>query len=353
MTRETLNVAQTPTASDPSSGARGRDGSRRFLFWLPWVLLIATIAVAASSSYFAYVGATVLITAILATTLNLSLGFAGLMSLGQMAFYGIGAYATAILTQRAQWPYLLSLVAGVLIAAVIAMAFGYVAIKFTRGLVFGIVSFAMAEVVMLIAQVWFDVTGGPAGMIVSFVPEFAGWRWDTPQTYLWLLGAVYALCLIGQTLLARSGLGLRLLAVRDDSYLAESLGARTFPLKLGLFTVGAMIAALTGGIAAPFLGVLTPNIMAVTALVSLLGIVYVGGIGSVWGPVVGTMIFVLPPILFSISAHIVNVVLGAIIVVIALFLPRGLFGRWRPEKWLRVSDLIVPRRVKQHDRSAQ
>lgn len=295
-----------------------------------------------SNEYLAYVGSLVLITAALGVALNVALGLVGLFSLAHLAFYGVGAYVTVVLVGQYGLNYWLALFAGVVAASVLAVLVGLPSIRFTRGLFFALVTFAFSEIVRLITTTWYDVTGGPVGLRFPFQIPLGPWTVNDAHEYLLLFGALVLLMLWGFSAASRRAVGQRLLAIREDPYLAQAVGINVYGYQLAAFAVSAALAGLIGGLVAPFRSVVTPELMNVHALVVLIGVVVVGGMATTWGPLVGAAIFVLLPEFLRGFGHIGSVILGVLIVLVALFAPWGLLGRWRPEKRLTAQRLVAP-----------
>ncbi len=314
--------------------------------WPGWLALFIVLVLVAQwlSDYHAFVTALVLIAAVQAVSVNLCLGYVGLLSFAQLAFFGVGSYAAVILVDRFGLPFPVAITVAVVGVALLAAVFGLIAIRYTAGLFFALVTFALSEIIRLIATTWYDFTGGPVGLIVAFQPEIFGFDYATSANSMILFGFVLVAALAATATMLRRPLGQRLLAIREDPYLAEAIGIPTLLYQVSIFAASAALAALIGALSAPFTQVITPSLMNISALIPLIGMVVVGGKGTVLGPVLGAVIFTLPPILISSLGNWNGILLGAIVIAVALYLPDGLLSRWRPERTFSPDAMIPGRR---------
>jgi branched-chain amino acid transport system permease protein len=329
------------TAPRTDAGIAGRAG-RLLGRWPGWVLLLLALIVTSRllSDYNAYVVALVLIAAIQAASMNLSLGFAGLLSFAQLAFFAIGAYGVVVLVDKHGFAFPLAILIMVVVVAVMAAVFGFIAIRFTSGLFLALVTFALSEVVRLVATTWYDVTGGPIGLIVTFKPTLFGYDYSSTANSMVVFSVVLVLTLGVTSAIVRRPLGQRLLAIREDEFLAEAIGIPVLRYQVAIFAASAALAALIGALSAPFTQVITPSMMNIAALIPLVGMVVVGGKGTVLGPVIGAIIFTLPPVLFTSLGALNGILLGLVVILTTLYMPHGLLSRWRPELTMHPGNLI-------------
>jgi branched-chain amino acid transport system permease protein len=314
--------------------------------WPGWLVLTILLVLVAQqiSDYHAYVTSLVLIAAVQAVSVNLCLGYVGLLSFAQLAFFGIGSYGAVVLVDKYDLPFPLAILISVVGTAVIAAIFGIVAIRYTAGLFFALVTFALSEIIRLIATTWYSITGGPVGLIVGFKPKIFGYDYSSSAHSMIVFGVVLGLVLAGVATMMRRPLGQRFLTIREDPFLAEAIGIPTLLYRVSIFAASAGLAALIGALAAPFTQVITPSMMNINALIPLIGMVVVGGKGTVLGPVLGSVIFTLPPLLLTGLGNWNGILLGVIVCATALYLPNGLLSRFRPERTFGASRMIVRRR---------
>jgi branched-chain amino acid transport system permease protein len=265
---------------------------------------------------------TVMLSALGGLSFNLLGGYAGQVSFGHAAFFGISSYAYALLFTNAALDPLLSMLLAAALSSVICIPLGLILFRL-RGAYFALSMLAFAEISRLAAQEWTSVTNGAAGLLyLAAFPEKA--------TNYWILLAMVAGALIGTWLLVRSKPGAYLLAIREDQDAAEALGIDTVRYKLIAFVVSAFMIGLAGAFYASYFAYLEPNIVfnSVNISLNVLIVTLVGGIGQLSGPVIGAIILVLTNELFVYVFGEGNVLMsGILLILFMLFMPEGLTGR--------------------------
>lgn len=317
-------MPEQPSQSQPAPSAAATSDLRinrtRNLVWLVAVaaltLAVAAIPPAGGSLSFSFY---LMLWITMATGLNIIAGFTGYMPLGYVAFYGIGSFTTAALTAKAGLPVLLTLpVAG---AAGIALSLILAPTLRLRGIYFAIVSLALAIILRLVvANLPQEITGGSFGLILS--------RETQPVSAFYAMLVLMLAALATATWLAQSRLGKALRAIRDDPEAAETLGVNVQAARLKAWMLAALFGALTGSIEAWYTNIVDPQ-TAFEFLVTAKAVIYAiaGGLGTVTGPVVGAIIMVFLDDLIWERFPVFNVfLLGLAIVLLVLFLPRGIVG---------------------------
>ena len=263
------------------------------------------------------------INALMALSLNVTLA-AGMLSLSNAAFAGLGGYAAGILTLHFKMPYAVSLCGGALTAGLVGLVLGLPVLRL-RGVFLAMATLAFGEVVR-IAAVNLDITGGAEGL--TGIPNVT----KTWMIYLALAGAAYFMAV-----LRRSRLGWALVSMREDETAAACLGIHITYYKVVAFTIGAMLAGLAGGMYAHLNYLITPRDFGFFIAVDLLIYNIVGGTRIWYGPILGAaLITALPEILRGVgvtAGPIRMAVNGLILLLVILFLPNGLasiFTRFRP-----------------------
>ena len=264
----------------------------------------------------------------LATAWNIMGGYTGYVSLGHAAFFGFGAYAFGLVLahlgiQAGYEPFLFVPIAGAL-TVVLAVVIGWIALR-TRAATFVIVTIAMMFMIQLLAENLVGLTGGGAGL--SFpVPPWTGDFFDTPFYYAMLVMAVVSLGL--SWWIRRSKFGLSLLAIRDDEDKALAVGVPAHAYKLTAFVISAGLVGMIGAIYGYYVTYIYPQ-FAIDPLVglSLVLMVFLGGLGTLWGPVLGAVI--LEPaqlwLAYTFGASLLYLVFyAAVFLVVILLLPRGI-----------------------------
>lgn len=294
-----------------------------------WLLLVAGVAFPAmvESRYILYLGTLLALNAALATSLNLIIGYTGQFALSHAAFYGVGAYASALLVTRAHLSFWASLPVATVVVALVALLIGYPSLRYTGGVHFALITFAFGELIRLLAANWHDLTGGPQGLRILYSPEPAfGLDFSSYRGAYVLAVAALVLSLLVVAVTRRSRLGRALVAVREDEVLAGSLGIDITRYKIVAFVVSSALAGLAGVVYAPFMGFISPELLNAGESVSMVGMLIVGGIGTLSGPVIGTLVFMALPEMLRVTKFYRLIILGVVIVLAVLFMPDGIAG---------------------------
>jgi branched-chain amino acid transport system permease protein len=264
----------------------------------------------------------------LATAWNIMGGYTGYISLGHAAFFGFGAYAFGLVLahlgiQGGYEPFLFVPVAGAL-TVVLALGIGWVSLR-TRAATFVIVTIAMMFMVQLLAENLVGLTGGGAGL--SFpVPPWSGDFYNTPFYYSMLVMALVALAI--SWWIRRSKFGLGLLAIRDDEDKALAVGVPAHAYKLIAFIVSAALVGMIGALYGYYVTYIYPQ-FAIDPLVglSMVLMAFLGGLGTLWGPVIGAVILEYIQLNFAYNfgaGQLYLVFYAAVFLVVILLMPRGI-----------------------------
>jgi branched-chain amino acid transport system permease protein len=267
--------------------------------------------------------------------LSLVMGFAGQVSLGQAAFYAIGAYVSGVLTASYGWNGWLSVAAAVLAGALSAFLVGLPVFRLS-GLLLAMATLGFGIIVYYVLVNWSAVTGGPSGLTGIPPLRVGGFRFDTDARMLWLAwGCLLAvLGLAGNVVDSRIGLALR--ALHGSPAAAEAAGVATTRLKLGVFAAAGATTALAGALYAHYLTFINPSPFGFAFSVELVVMVVLGGTASLWGGVLGAAVVVLLaegirallPLLSAshAAAEYEIVVFGLVLMTFMILLPGGLAG---------------------------
>ena len=287
--------------------------------------------------------------AILTVSLNLVVGYTGLLAVGHIGFFGIGAYAMAILTSNAPyeqlrteaiptlgWPFFAALPVSLIAAGVIALVVGIVFNRF-RDDIFVLASFGFAVISYNVFLNWRGVTRGAFGIHEIPRPSIGGWVLDGEIAFLALVLTFTGLVVALAWFLVNSSFGRVLTAIREDEQATEVFGYRVTQYKLAIWVISAMMTGLAGGLFASWTSFVDPNSFTLLESMLLVAIVILGGPATIWGSLLGAMAFVLLeegmrflPFLPSESiGQVRQAVLGILLVVIMLYRPQGLVGKYR------------------------
>ncbi len=272
---------------------------------------------------------------ILSFSLNLVVGYAGLLSLCHAVFYGIGAYTTTLLIMKAGFTFMPAIIASMFITGAVAMLVGIPALKF-RGDSFVLVTLGLQLIVFTILYNWTGLTRGPYGIPGIPRPLIAGHEVAGLKEYLVLVTAFAVLMMTVLFIIYRSPFGLALKALRDDEMAAEGLGKSPFHLFLVAFVTAGMTASVAGGLYATYVTYIDPTSFTLDESIFLLVILLVGGAGNAAGPFVGTVFMVLLPEALrflglpdTIAPNARQIIYGLILVGLMFLRPQGIAGKYK------------------------
>jgi branched-chain amino acid transport system permease protein len=299
---------------------------------LPWMLARHQLSILTE----------LLIFGLFAMSLDLIMGYTGMVSFGHAAYFGLGAYGSALVLLHFEQPVPVALLVGAVLAGMVAAPVGYLSTRAT-GIYFAMLTLAFAQLLYTVAYKWRDLTGGSDG--IAGVPKttlvWGGPSLASPHGFYLLVATCTVLSLLACRALVRSPFGRALVAIRENEQRFTSLGRDPRPFKLVVFVVAAAFAGLAGALFAPFRGFASPEVMFWVLSGQGLMMVIMGGIGTLVGPVLGAMLFILiQEILSSYTEHWM-IFTGAVFVVMVIFLPGGVVGtarRWADGLALRQRD---------------
>ncbi len=296
----------------------------------PICLGLAALPMLTSSSYVMSIATLGLFFAVASMGLNIVYGYAGLLSFGQVGFWGLGAYTAALMsTDLSMSPWLGVLAAGVVCGA-IAILGGCAALRVSRD-AFVVVTLSFSLLLQLLARNWVSVTRGPMGIPglpkpVLTIPGVGTLNGAEPADFYWitLLFATVIIAIIYR--LAHSRIGRAFIAVNIDEALAKSQGIHVFRTQLTAFATSAVVGGLAGGLYVFQLGIVDPGIFDMYYAQMMLMIVIVGGAGHFWPVLAMSVVFTALPELLRLAPELRLVLFGFILVITIQFLPQGLGG---------------------------
>ncbi|MBR29330.1 MAG: branched-chain amino acid ABC transporter permease [Rhodobacteraceae bacterium] len=265
--------------------------------------------------------------AIFALSVNVMLGGLGEVPLGHCMFYGIGAYAPAMAMNHAGLPYEAGAVIGMVVAALIAAPIGWLTLHLT-GAYFSIVSWGLSGVAMVTA-LNLDVTGGPLGLFGFSRLAVGPFDLSRPQTYFFVAAAILLAVLVVLYHIRGSRFGRAMEAIRQGPHLARSLGIDVFRERLKALVLSAPIAALAGALSLPYTQIVTPEVMSVLRTVDALLAALIGGVGLIFGPAVGAVIFTILPQFLDLDPNVKVLVFSLLIILVMVAAPGGLHQLWK------------------------
>jgi len=301
------------------------------LLILFFVLLVFLIPVLIKDPYYQHILNVVFLFTISVYGLNIIAGITGQFNIGHAGFLGIGAYISALATNSLMLSFWLAMPLAILGTAVFGFLIGYPSLRL-RGVYFALTTLCFGEILSLVFENWIPVTGGPTG--ISRIPaptsirlsEGISFAFDTKIGFYYLCLIFVLLSLYINRQLLKSRLGRAMLAVRENEDLAQSAGIPITRTKIIAFILSMMFVGLCGSLYAHYFRFISPVSFSVPESFRQVTMLFVGGRGTLLGPLIGALIFTaLPEVLRSIEDY-QWVVYGAILMVFIVFLPKGIVG---------------------------
>lgn len=289
--------------------------------------LAAAVPLVVRDQYVLHIIIMVLFYAVLASSLNLVVGYVGEFSLGHTAFLGTGAYAAAILSTQYGWPIWATIpVAGVL-AALMGVVIGALTLRL-QGPFFVIVTLSFAEVLRLVADNWIGLTNGPMGIAGIPQPRLleAASNLAGKQFYYAVAWVLLALTLYLSYRFVHSNAGRAAVAVRENRFVAQSVGIRPLNYTMLALVLGALLSGMAGGFYAHYISFVGPEMFRFAFMVSMIIMVLVGGKGTLVGPLIGALLVTFLEEYLREAKELRLSIFGLAVIAIVLFLPRGLMG---------------------------
>ena len=289
-----------------------------------WIVIALLLPLGVRDEYYLMVLTLCLIWAILSSSLNLVLGFTGQASLAHGAFFGIGAYACSLLMIKMNLSFWIAMPAAITITGFFGYFIGLVALR-TSGAYFAICTMMFNIIATTVIDRWEGLTEGPRGIMGIPLPSGFGlvdFQSRTAFYYLALAGLLLTLLIIYQ--LMRSMIGKSFLAVRGNEELAQAVGINIQQTKIISFTLSTMLAGLGGCLYASYLGFISPDassfMVSFTALINVI----IGGMATLAGPIVGTVIITFLMEYFQTFVEYATLMMGVVLLIFIIYLPGGI-----------------------------
>jgi branched-chain amino acid transport system permease protein len=312
--------------------------------WMALLVLALCAFPFVGNEYWLYLVCLVAINVVSTTGLNIMTGYTGLVSLGQAAFMGMGAYTVAILQIRWALPFGLNLIAGGLVAMLAGVLVGLPSLR-VKGLYLAIATIAAGVIAHFFFSHFTSLTGGSSGLTVP-PARFLGVDLDNSFKLYWVIMPLMVLMLFGAANLFRTRIGRAFIAIRDRDISAEVLGISLLRYKLLSFALSSFYAGVAGGLYAYFYRAVSPESFPLLMSIFFLAAVIVGGMGTILGSILGAAFMTLVPELLKlvvgwlpaailggnatlILSPVRTIVFGSMIVLFLIFEPHGLAEVWR------------------------
>ncbi len=316
----------------------GKVNRKRYLLMALFIISVAIIPFCFKNPYLITVGNFIGIYALVSLGLSLLMGYAGQVSMGQAAFYGIGAYASAILTMRFGLNPWLAMAAGALLSALMAGILGAVVLQL-EGHLLAVATLAFCIMLHTVFEQWTSVTGGIDG--IPGIPKLTifGISLSRDIHYYYLIWCFLLLLLLFSSNIVNSRVGRALRSIHHflggSEMAAESLGISPMRYKIQIFMLSAVYASLAGSLYVHWLSLVNPSAFSLLASIYPLIIISIGGLGSLWGSIIGAAVFFMaaegfrafvPLLIPGTSGEYEILAWGLMIVLVMQFLPRGLIS---------------------------
>jgi len=270
----------------------------------------------------------------LAASLDLLAGQTGLLSIAQAAFYGIGAYASGLLAVRCDSGFMLGLLAGMAFACLVSFVVSLPSLRLHDDY-FVIATFGFQMILFSVFNNWMELTRGPLGIPGIPQPVIFGWHVNSHLDFLILAAGFACFAYFAVYRITSSPFGRVLHAIREDEVFAKAHGKNTLYFKVTAFAVSAALAAMAGSLYAHYITYIDPTSFTVMESILIISMVIIGGAGSTWGPLVGAFVLVtLPEALrfvglpSAVAANLRQIIYGSLLVIMMMFRPRGLVGKY-------------------------
>jgi len=283
------------------------------------------------------------ITLIAATGLNILTGYCGQLSIGHAGFIAVGAYTSAILTNRLELPFLVGLICAGLTAGFIGLIFGIPSVR-VKGFYLAITTIAAQFIIIWVINHWSALTGGFVGIKVPYA-SIGSFVFKSEASQFYLIITITALCIFFAKNLARTKVGRAFIAVRDNDLAAQVMGINLFYYKLLAFFIGCFMAGIAGSLLAHWIGFMNAEQFSLTESILYIGMIIIGGLGTTLGPILGVVFIRLLQQILTVefvpflestitalpsgfATGVTPMLFGLVIVLFLVLEPRGLAHRW-------------------------
>ncbi len=275
---------------------------------------------------------------ILSISLNLLVGYAGLLSIAQAAFYGVGAYVAALMALNLHSQFLVNIICAVFLSGILGALVGIPSLRI-RDDYFVIATFAFQVITFSILNNWVSLTGGPMGLTGIPAPVIMGWQVNTHIDFLILVSLLCLIVVSFSLKLGHSPFGRMLKSIREDEIFTQAIGKNIAFSKVAIFIIGSGMAAVAGVIYAYYISFIDPTSFTIMESIFIISIVIIGGAGNIWGSIIGAVFLVLLPEALrflgmpsAIAANMRQIIYGALLVICMLYRPQGFLGEYSFDK---------------------
>lgn len=314
----------------------------QWIVFIGFLVLLSAAPLYLRSNYWLGVFNLIGITLIAATGLNLLTGYCGQLSIGHAGFIAVGAYTSAILTNRLELPFLVGLIGAGIVSGIIGLIFGIPSVR-VKGFYLAITTIAAQFIIIWVINHW-GLTGGFTGIKVPYA-SIGGFVFRSEASQYYLIMTIAAICIFFAKNLARTRVGRAFIAIRDNDLAAEVMGINLFYYKLLAFFIGCFMAGIAGSLLAHWIGFMNAEHFTLTESILYVGMIIIGGLGTTLGPILGVVVIRLLQQVLTVevvpflegtltslpagfATGVAPMLFGLIIILFLVLEPRGLAHRW-------------------------
>jgi branched-chain amino acid transport system permease protein len=299
-------------------------GRGNILSVIVFAIALAVLPLVVRNTY--YIGVLVVVAIYALTTIGLSLlmGYAGQISLGHAAFFGLGAYTSGLLTTLLGWNAWVAFAAATVFSALVGFIIAVPTLRL-RGHYLAMATLGFGEIVYIVFNSTVDLTGGPSGF--GSIPRLsiAGFAFDNDVRFYYLAWFFVLVVIVFSLNIIHSRVGRALRSIHGSEVAANAMGVNTIRYKVQVFVLSAMYASIGGSLYAHFVTFVSPSSFGLMSSILLVTMVVIGGMASIWGAILGAAILTFLPEYLSGFQDYSVLIYGLLLMVIMIFMPRGLF----------------------------
>lgn len=293
--------------------------------WLVFLLIFSVIPILAPSKYQVHLANEVLIMSLFAVSFNLLFGYTGMLSFGQAAFYGIGAYSIGILMTKTNCSFSTAIIIGIVLSAIVALLLGFLCIR-VKGVFFTMLSLAFGQLFWGVVSKWYQFTGGDNGIQGISLPDF----FMSAYTYYYFSLIIIFISLYLCSRIVRSPFGCIIKCICKNPERTEFIGIRIKRYQLGIYIISASFTGLAGALFAGYERSIHPNLMLWTKSGEVILMSITGGFSSFFGPIFGAALILVIEDVIGARTQFWEICIGGVMLLVVLLFPNGIAGSGYP-----------------------
>jgi len=304
-----------------------------------WFLFLVTLSLPVWLPHYPlHLACTVGIFVILAVSLNIVVGFTGQISLGHAAFFAVGAYTSSLLAMKFGVPFWLGIFGSGVVSLIFGILLGVPTLR-VRDIYLSVVTICFGLMVQLALVNLESITGGARGIYGIPRPSIAGFTFMSPQSYYYIILFFALLSIFSTSRLLKSRFGRAFLSIRENELAAETVGVRTTYYKILAFAISSFYAGLAGSLYAHYVSYINPDAFTFGTSVDVLVMIVIGGLGNIWGSVIGAFVITLLPEYLRFMQQYYRAVFGLGLIFMMVFMRSGIISALYRIPWARSSSV--------------